>query len=207
MTVRLQYEILERWNGNHFGNSVISTGITGTLRQVTKPNSASITRVNTFERAAPRRDHVDVEVSRAQGRGHLEADEARTEHHRPPRALGGPDDRAGVVERPEVVNVGAGGIGDRQPYGFGARRKHDRAELPRRAVVEHEALGSGSERGRPPPEQQLHSELLVIAARMKRHPLLGRGAGQILLGEVGPIVRSLLVRVDQGDAQVRRLQR
>ena len=30
MTVRLQYEILSRWNGNHLGNSMISTGITGT---------------------------------------------------------------------------------------------------------------------------------------------------------------------------------
>ncbi len=35
MTVRLQYEILSRWNGNHFGSSMISTGITGTARQVT----------------------------------------------------------------------------------------------------------------------------------------------------------------------------
>ena len=33
MTVRLQYEILSRWNGNHFGSSIISTGIIGTARQ------------------------------------------------------------------------------------------------------------------------------------------------------------------------------
>ena len=31
MTVRAQYEILSMWNGNHFGSSMISTGITGTL--------------------------------------------------------------------------------------------------------------------------------------------------------------------------------
>src|SRR5262249_60013261 len=37
ITVRLQYEILSRWNGNHFGNSMISTGITGTARQGTMP--------------------------------------------------------------------------------------------------------------------------------------------------------------------------
>ncbi len=32
MTVRLQYEILSRWNGNQRGSSMISTGITGTAR-------------------------------------------------------------------------------------------------------------------------------------------------------------------------------
>ena len=37
MTVRLQYEILSRWNGNHFGNSMISTGISGTACHGTMP--------------------------------------------------------------------------------------------------------------------------------------------------------------------------
>ena len=31
ITVRAQYEILSMWKGNHFGSSMISTGITGTL--------------------------------------------------------------------------------------------------------------------------------------------------------------------------------
>ena len=55
MTVRLQYEILSRWNGNHRGSSMISTGIAGTARQGMKPNSASITLANTLARAAPPR--------------------------------------------------------------------------------------------------------------------------------------------------------
>ena len=42
MTVRLQYEILSRWNGNQRGSSMISTGITGTALQGMTPNSASI---------------------------------------------------------------------------------------------------------------------------------------------------------------------
>ena len=58
ITVRLQYEILSRWNGNQRGSSMISTGITGTARQGTNPNKASITRVNTFEREAPPRDRI-----------------------------------------------------------------------------------------------------------------------------------------------------
>ena len=55
MTVRLQYEILSRWNGNHFGSSMISTGITGTARHGMKPNSASSSLVKTLDRAAPPR--------------------------------------------------------------------------------------------------------------------------------------------------------
>ena len=55
MTVRLQYEILSRWNGNHFGNSMISIGITGTACQGMKPNRASMMRVKTLARAAPPR--------------------------------------------------------------------------------------------------------------------------------------------------------
>jgi hypothetical protein len=37
---------------------MISTGITGTARQEMKPNSASISRVKTFERAAPPRERM-----------------------------------------------------------------------------------------------------------------------------------------------------
>ena len=58
MTVRLQYEILSRWNGNHRGSSMISTGITGTARHGMMPNCASRSRVNTFERDAPPRCRI-----------------------------------------------------------------------------------------------------------------------------------------------------
>ncbi len=58
MTVRLQYEILSRWNGNHFGNSMISVGIAGTARHETKPNSASMILVKMLARAAPPRARI-----------------------------------------------------------------------------------------------------------------------------------------------------
>ena len=48
ITVRAQYEILSMWNGNHLGSSMISTGITGTARHGTTPNSASRKRVKTL---------------------------------------------------------------------------------------------------------------------------------------------------------------
>ncbi len=37
ITVRAQYETLSRWNGNHFGSSITSTGITGTAVHGTSP--------------------------------------------------------------------------------------------------------------------------------------------------------------------------
>ncbi len=43
------------WNGNQRGSSMISTGITGTLRHVVTPNSDNRTRVNTLLREAPPR--------------------------------------------------------------------------------------------------------------------------------------------------------
>ena len=53
ITVRAQYDTFDRWNGNHFGSSMISTGIIGTAYHVTTPNSASRMRVNTFAASAP----------------------------------------------------------------------------------------------------------------------------------------------------------
>ena len=75
MTVRLQYEILSRWNGNHFGSSMISTGITGTARHGTKPNNANIRRVNTLERDAPPRERI---ASRA--RSHVRSIDGVADH-------------------------------------------------------------------------------------------------------------------------------
>jgi hypothetical protein len=55
ITVRDQYETFDRWKGDQRGSSMISTGITGTARQGTWPNSASAERVKTLARAAPPR--------------------------------------------------------------------------------------------------------------------------------------------------------
>ena len=41
------------WKGNQRGKSMISTGMTGTPRQGSAPNSASSARVKTFVFAAP----------------------------------------------------------------------------------------------------------------------------------------------------------
>ena len=53
ITVRDQYDTFDRWNGNHSGRCMISSGITGTARHGTWPNSASCARVNTLVRSAP----------------------------------------------------------------------------------------------------------------------------------------------------------
>ena len=50
---RAQNEILNRWNGNHRGACMISTGITGTARQGITPNSARKILVKTLTWTAP----------------------------------------------------------------------------------------------------------------------------------------------------------
>ncbi|MNQ92615.1 hypothetical protein D3C85_1080460 [compost metagenome] len=53
ITVRAQYETLERWNGNHCGSSMISTGIIGTACHGITPYRASRVRVKTLLASAP----------------------------------------------------------------------------------------------------------------------------------------------------------
>src|SRR5262249_17208446 len=53
ITVRDQYEIVERWKGSQGGRCVISGGIPGTARQGSWPNRASCARVKTLVRSAP----------------------------------------------------------------------------------------------------------------------------------------------------------
>ena len=55
ITVRDQYDTLLMWKGNHFGSSMISTGMKGTPRQGIWPNSASVMCVKTLAWAAPPR--------------------------------------------------------------------------------------------------------------------------------------------------------
>ena len=67
MTVRDQYETLLRWNGNPRGSNMISTGISGTERHGTWPNSAKVMRVHTLERAAPPRVSIASRARRMCG--------------------------------------------------------------------------------------------------------------------------------------------
>ena len=50
---RAQNEILKRLNGNQRGACISSTGMTGTARHGTMPNSASVILVNTLTFTAP----------------------------------------------------------------------------------------------------------------------------------------------------------
>jgi hypothetical protein len=59
-TVRVQYDIFDRWNGNQPGSSEISTGMTGTASQGTMPYIASRMRVNTLPASAPPRARMAV---------------------------------------------------------------------------------------------------------------------------------------------------
>ena len=91
------------------------------------------------------RDHVYLDLPRAERRGDLEPDEARADNDRaawpPPRRL---DDRATVGQGAQVVNGRAGLAGHREPNRIGAGGEEERAELPCRSVIEGEALPARS---------------------------------------------------------------
>ncbi len=46
------------WNGDHIGSSMISTGSTGTLFQLSTPNMARVKRVKTLLLMAPPRARI-----------------------------------------------------------------------------------------------------------------------------------------------------
>src|SRR5439155_1508426 len=120
-----------------------------------------------LEWAPPRRDHVHVDLPGAEGRRDLEPDEAGPEDHRPPRRLGGLDDRAAVLQRAKVVNRRTV-AGELEPDGLGSRCENDRAELSRRSVVQGQALVDGIENRDPTAERELHTTLLIVGARVQR---------------------------------------
>src|SRR5439155_14715830 len=87
----------------------------------------------------------------------------------------------------------------RELHRLGARGEHDGAEMARRAVIEGEPLRGRIESRNSPAEQQLHAEIVVVRAGVQWDPLLGRTPREIVFGKIRPVVRRLLVAIDQRD--------
>ena len=76
-----------------------------------------------FERTLLGRDHMHLELARAQRGRDFEADEARADHHRAFGAVGGLDDRAAVGERAQRVHMRQVRARNGEPHRLGAGRK------------------------------------------------------------------------------------
>ena len=79
--------------------------------------------------------------------------------------------------------------GNGEPDRVRAGGEQQRAVTVPAAVREPDLAGLGIDRRRAGAELQLDPVLAVEFGRTQRYPFLGRGAGEIVLGQIGPVVR------------------
>ena len=150
-----------------------------------------------LQRDAVGRDDHHVEPSLLQRCGGLETDEAGADHD---GALGGGrelDETFGVAPRAQVVDLL---VGHRQQARLRARGENQ--GIVRQAFVgfDDDVLRDGVDRRDDGAEPQLDALLVVVLARVQRQPLGGSVPGQVILREIGLVVRQLGLPADHHDA-------
>jgi hypothetical protein len=149
-----------------------------------------------LQRKRFRGDDVNLEIPGAQRGGGFEADEAATDHHGALGALRGVDDRAAVGERTERVYVRA--IGHVQANGLRTGCEQQRVVLERLAALYLELLVPRVDpRGATTDDVDL--VLGVEAVGTKGNPFFRRVAREVVLRQVGPVVRRSVIVVDDGE--------
>jgi len=145
---------------------------------------------------------LDRQVARPQRGRHLHPDEAGPDDDGPLGPAGAGDDGPAVRQRPQRVNVGEIGPRHGRPDRHRAGGQEERVPGDLAPVLQREALAGRIDGGHPRAERQ--RDLLLAEERRwaQRHPLLGRGAGQVVLGEVRAIDRRRLVGAEQQDLTV-----
>ena len=142
---------------------------------------------------------MHVQLPGPQRSGHLEADEAGTQHHGTPGLPRGLDDCLAVGEGAQVVHpwISLLHLG-RQSYRRGSGGEQQGAVFLRPAVVQDDPTGFRLEAHHPPAVHDLNAQVAIELGWMKRNPVWRRGAREIVLGEIGPVVGSIGVGVVEG---------
>ena len=153
-----------------------------------------------FERPLLRRHYVHLELARTQRRRDFEADKARADHDRALALIRRPDDGAAVGERAQHTHMQQVGSRCREPHRFGAGREQKPVVGQGGAVREGHRTGARIDLCDTRLEPQVDVALLIEIIRAQRQPILRRAAGQIVLGEVGPIDRRRVVVAQHDDA-------
>ena len=139
-------------------------------------------------------------LARAQRRRDLEADEARTDHHDAARRLArSMMARLSASER-KVWTCGRSAPGNRQAHGLRAGRQQQPVVGDLAAVGQRDLARARIDGGDVGLEPQVDAVLGVEVVAAQRHPFLGRVAGEIVLGEVGPVDRRGVVVAQHDDA-------
>ena len=147
-----------------------------------------------------RRHHMDFDVAGAQGRRDFEPDEARAHHDRPARRPGALDDGPAVGERAQRADMRLIGARDRQANRLGAGGEQQPVVRDLAPVGERDLARTRVDTGDVRLEPQVDAVLRIEAVRTQRHPILGRLAGEVVLGEVRPVDGRRVVIAQHDDA-------
>ena len=134
-----------------------------------------------------RTDDMDVDVARAQRRRDFKTDEACADDHCLVGLSGLCNQRAAVVERAQIMNMIEVRAGNVEPDRLRAGRKQKRAITPMLAVRELDCRFPGVDPCHARVQSDVDLVLLIEVRGPQQRPLLGCPAGQIILGQVGPI--------------------
>jgi hypothetical protein len=153
-----------------------------------------------FHGALVRRDDMHLEAAFAQRGGDFESDEAGPHHDGAARGRRARDDRARVRQRPQGVDVRQVHAGDRQANRLGAGGQQEPVVGDLAAVAEFELARLRIDGDDAALQPQVDVLFGVVVLRTQRHPVLGRRAVEIVLGQVGTIDGRRVVLAEHHDA-------
>ena len=143
--------------------------------------------------------HRHLGAQAARGRRHLEADEASADDDEARALAQVAADGVDVVEGAQIVNALQPAPRQREVARAAARREHERREVHRRAVVEHDVPRVAIDGHCAPAQHQLDALLGPVAGRLQEGALGGDGAGEQLLRQGRTLVGRVALVADQGE--------
>src|SRR5438552_1600081 len=150
-----------------------------------------------------RTDHTHAQASLDQRGGDLQCDETRTNDNGLLRRSKSFDDRSTIPKSAEVKDPFT--AGNLESYRRRAGREEQTAVFATVSIAQmdlprFDVDGFGLDTG-----QYLNALRVVKLSRVERKPFLWRISGQVIFGEVAPVVRCVRIGVDHGDRSAVRL--
>ena len=154
---------------------------------------------NVLHRTLLRRYDMDFDVSGAQRGRDFEPDEARAEHHRPPRRFRAFDDGPAVTERAQYERVGRPCAGNRWTNRFSAGRQKKSVKRNILTPGERDFARADIDAGDGRAQAKVDGVVGIEAVGAQGEPVLRRAPGEIVLGKIWPVDRRGVVAAQHHD--------
>ena len=147
--------------------------------------------------------HAHAQAALDKGRGDLQSDEAGANDYSFPRPSESFNDRSTIPKSAEVKNLLT--AGNLEAYRRRTRGDKQTAVFATVPVTQLDRPRFDIDGFRLDTGQHLNALCVEKLSRVKRKPFLRRVPRQVILGEVGPIIRRVRIGVDHGDRSSVRL--